>query len=199
MPQRRSKPVQPPRTRILVAALSTFSSRGVEGSSIADVAKAAGMSKQALMHHFRTKEELHGAVYGHLAEQLRTVFPSVASEFIRAPDDYGSVIALVAKRLTESPEIARFLVHELLARPDELVRWVRAEAAPWLGLVNSVIERDKAVRGRGEQVDIDAHLTVLTALMLVLSALVPRTDKRWWARVQTAALRVMRLGSHLQA
>ncbi|MBL9039534.1 MAG: hypothetical protein JNG84_13525, partial [Archangium sp.] len=47
--------------------------------------------------------------------------------------------------------------------------------------------------------DIDAHLTVLTALMLVLSALIPRTDKRWWARVQTAALRVMRLGSHLQA
>lgn len=187
-----------PRHRILTAALTTFGNRGVEGASVAEVAKAAGMSKQALMHHYPTKEVLRDAVYDHLAERLRAIFPSVAGELVRMPQDYGAVISLVADRLTHTPDVARFLVHELLTRPEAVSKWLRTEAAPWLGLVRGIIEQDRERnQGRGEKVDVDAHLTVLTGQMLMLSALMPRKDKQWWARVQTASLSVMRLGSHL--
>ena len=197
MPRTRSP--LPPRQRILAAALTTFSHRGVAASSIAEVATAAGMSKQALMHHFRTKEELRDAVYAFLAEGLRAVFPAVAGELVRLPQDYGGVIALVSERLTKNPEIARFLVHELLSEPEQLIGWLRTETAPWLGLVRGVIEQDKArARGKAFEIDVDAHLTVLMGVMLMISALVPRKDKRWFARVHTAALSVMRLGSHVE-
>lgn len=209
MATRRSPQREPPRPRILEAALATFAARGVEATSIADVAAAAGMSKQALMHHFGTKALLREGVYEELGRRLRALFPEVAAELVSHAQDYAGVIELVAGRLARSPEIARFMVHELLSQPQQTVRWLRSEAAPWLGLVVGVIDQDRLRRQAGaagrkasrrlphDQVDPQAHVTVLAALMLAASALVPRADPRWWRRVQAAMLRVMRLGSHL--
>jgi TetR/AcrR family transcriptional regulator len=198
-----------PRPRILEAALATFADRGVEAASIADVAARAGMSKQALMHHFRTKELLRDGVYQDLARRLRELFPDVAAELVTGGQEYGRAIDLVARRLADNQTIARFMLYELLSQPQQTTRWLRTEAAPWLGLVMGVIDQDRirregAVRGRKasrrlphDEIDADAHVTVLVASMLSLSALVPRSDQRWWRRVNAALLRVLRLGSHL--
>ncbi|MCP4502893.1 MAG: helix-turn-helix transcriptional regulator [Deltaproteobacteria bacterium] len=43
------------RELILDAALAQFSLRGFDATSIQKVAEAADMSKQALMHHYRSK------------------------------------------------------------------------------------------------------------------------------------------------
>jgi AcrR family transcriptional regulator len=199
-----------PRARILEAALTTFADRGAEAASIAEVAARAGMSKQALMHHFRTKELLRDGLYQDLARRLRDLLPAVAAELVTGGQEYGRAIELVAGHLTENQAIARFMLFELLGRPRETARWLRTEAAPWLGLVMGVIDQDRIRRGgtlpprKGsgklphDDVDADAHVTVLVASMLALSALVPRTDPRWSRRVDAALLRVLRLGSHLE-
>ena len=49
MPRR--SPV-PPRVRIIDAALTVFGAHGVEATAVQAVADEAGMSKQALLHHF---------------------------------------------------------------------------------------------------------------------------------------------------
>jgi len=208
------RPVQrppAPRARILEAALATFAERGVEAASIAEVAARAGMSKQALMHHFRTKELLRQGVYQDLARRLRGLFPDVAAELLAGGREYGRAIELVARQLAANPAVARFMLHELLSQPQETADWLRAETAPWLGLVTGVIAQDRlrtpgaAPRGKRvsrklphDEIDADAHVTVLAGAMLSLSALVPRDDPRWWRRVNAALLRVLRLGSHLE-
>lgn len=191
------KPAATPRQRILIAALATFAARGAGASSIQEVADAARMSKQALMHHFNTKEHLREGVYELLAQRLRDQLPAAAAELVsRSHDRYRGLLELSQRRFLENPELARFLVFELLERPDAVLAWLRDEGAPWLGLIRGVVEQSKDAKAG---FDAEAHLSVIGVLMLGSSALLPRADRRWRSRVEAATLRVMLLGSHLKA
>ncbi len=48
----------PTRTRILEEAARLFTEKGYEATSVQDLAEALGLSKAALYHHFRSKEEV---------------------------------------------------------------------------------------------------------------------------------------------
>ncbi|WP_117236871.1 TetR/AcrR family transcriptional regulator [Thermus sediminis] len=50
--------VTPTRTRILEEAAKLFTEKGYEATSVQDIAQALGLSKAALYHHFRSKEEI---------------------------------------------------------------------------------------------------------------------------------------------
>lgn len=184
-----------PRDRILEAALATFAAHGTEGSSVQAVADAVGMSKQALLHHFPTKQKLREGVYELLALRFREQLPAVAAELVsRSHDRYRALIELVLERFDANGEPSRFLAFELLERPDEVLAWLQSEAAPWLGLIKGVVEQSKDFK---DGFDPEAHVAVLGAMMLVQSALVPRSDARWRERMKKALLRAMHLSSHL--
>src|SRR5947207_13601904 len=51
-----------PRDRILDAAMLVFRRQGFRRSSIEQAAEAAGLTRQALYHHFKSKEVLFRAV-----------------------------------------------------------------------------------------------------------------------------------------
>ncbi len=51
-----------PRDRILDAAMTVFRRHGFRRSSIEETAEAAGLTRQALYHHFKSKETLFRAV-----------------------------------------------------------------------------------------------------------------------------------------
>lgn len=184
-----------PRDRILDAALATFAAHGTEGSSVQAVADAVGMSKQALLHHFPTKQKLREGVYELLALRFRQQLPAVAAELVsRSHDRYRALLELVLERFDENEQPSRFLAFELLERPDEVLAWLQTEAAPWLGLIKGVVEQSKDFK---DGFDPEAHVAVLAAMMLVQSALVPRSDARWRGRMKKALLRAMQLSSHL--
>ncbi len=193
----RRRPTTSPRERILSAALESFAARGAGASSIQDVADVAGMSKQALLHHFRSKALLRDGVYELLAGRLRDQLPAAAAELVsRSHDRYRGLLEVVHQRFVENPELTRFLVFELLERPDAVLAWLRDEAAPWLGLIRGVVEQSKDA---SPHFDAESHLTVLGVLMLAQSALLPRSDRRFLKRMDAATLRMMFLGSHLAA
>ncbi|MBA4034767.1 MAG: TetR/AcrR family transcriptional regulator, partial [Bradyrhizobium sp.] len=56
------------RTRILDAAMLVFRRQGFQRSSIEQAAEAAGLTRQALYHHFKSKEALFRAVIERLHE-----------------------------------------------------------------------------------------------------------------------------------
>jgi len=64
----RRRPGRPPtgsedkRERILAEAFELFARGGYNGTSLTDVAQAAGISKAGLLHHFGSKERLFSAV-----------------------------------------------------------------------------------------------------------------------------------------
>jgi AcrR family transcriptional regulator len=89
----RKKPARTPRERILEAALQVFAANGANASSVQEVAEAAGMSKQALLHHFKSKELLRAGVYELLGERMRAQLPGAAAELVsRSLDRYRGLI-----------------------------------------------------------------------------------------------------------
>ena len=60
------------RDKFLNAAERLFAEKGFYGVSIAAIAEELGLTKQALIHHFGTKEKLYGEVLGRISNQLIT-------------------------------------------------------------------------------------------------------------------------------
>lgn len=66
------------RRAILAAAADLYAQRGFHGCSIADLARACGMSKSLLYHYFSSKEDiLFEVMQGHVAD-LKTVVDETA-------------------------------------------------------------------------------------------------------------------------
>lgn len=186
-----------PRERIVASALRTFAERGFSASSVQEVAERAGMSKQALLHHFPSKGALREAVYAHLAARLRERFPPIAGELVgRDMDRYRLVATDVFTRLCAAPDVSRFLVFELLEAPDQLTGWVYTEAVPWLGLLASVAEQ---WRTSADEPPEDAEAMAVSILITILAhgALLPGVEPDLRRRTLGAGLDMILRGGRM--
>jgi len=102
-----------PRARIREAALRLYAEHGLQATSIRMVAEEAGMSPGAVMHHFKSKEELAEAVQHTVIAKIRQVVSEVG---LGEPPH----VATRARRLafdqlvSENPAIAGYLRRVIL-------------------------------------------------------------------------------------
>jgi AcrR family transcriptional regulator len=78
-----------PRSRILDAAMLVFRRHGFRRSSIEQAAEAAGLTRQALYHHFKSKEALFRAVIERLHEDALAAEVAAAA----AAEKHGGSLA----------------------------------------------------------------------------------------------------------
>jgi len=127
------------RQRLLRAAADVFAERGYDGTRVADIAAAAGVSNGALYAHFGSKAELLvGALREHRHRMMADLFAadpdrSIADLLLvigrwlprrRDPQGYLVVEALVASRRDD--DVARLMHGYVGERADWLVELVRA-------------------------------------------------------------------------
>jgi TetR/AcrR family acrAB operon transcriptional repressor len=90
-----------PRTRILDAAMLVFRRHGFRRSSVEQAAEAAGLTRQALYHHFKSKEALFRAVIARLHESALTAEIEAASAAEKAGGSLADIlVASVSAKLT---------------------------------------------------------------------------------------------------
>lgn len=170
------------RERLLRAAADVFAERGYDGTRVADIAAAAGVSNGALYTHFHSKAEL-------LLAALRTHGRRVLADLLAA-DPGRSVTELLLQvgcSLPRRCDARGYLVVEALiaARRDNDVagpmRDYTAERADWLA---ALIEAGQA----GGEVDGALSPSALAHFCLLLafgSALLPAdlhpVDEQEWA------------------
>lgn len=82
----------PTRERILDAALSAWGTRGYDGTSLDALAGALGLTKQAILYWFPSKDALLDAVIARSAEELSAVLVRALEG---AGDGWGKVEAVV--------------------------------------------------------------------------------------------------------
>lgn len=103
-------------------ARALFAERGFYGVSIAQIAAELGLTKQALLHHFGTKERLYGLVLeqiaGELADLKKALEPG-ADPARQLQDWFAAMISDTPPRIERS----RLLMREIL---DNQVRAERA-------------------------------------------------------------------------
>jgi AcrR family transcriptional regulator len=83
---------QPPQDRILDAAMRVFRRHGFRRSSIEQAAEEAGLTRQALYHHFSSKEALFRGAIERLYEQALAAEAAAAKAAEEADRDLADVI-----------------------------------------------------------------------------------------------------------
>lgn len=109
------------RERYLDIAARRFAEAGFHGVSLSDLAEDAGVTKQALLHHFRTKERLYAEVLTRLSERL-----SADVEGLEAPTAEERLVAYFEAYLAavkERPDDARLVLRALLDSKAEARFW----------------------------------------------------------------------------
>ncbi|MBX3596816.1 MAG: TetR family transcriptional regulator C-terminal domain-containing protein [Rhizobiaceae bacterium] len=143
-PPKRTRIQTEKRERILEAALEVFSTNGFRGSTIDQIAEAAGMSKPNLLYYFRSKEDMHQTLISKLLdtwlEPLRelddsrdplTELRGYIRRKLEMARDYPRESRLFANEILQgAPRILPLLEGELKSLVDEKARiiknWIRA-------------------------------------------------------------------------
>lgn len=121
------------RDRLLRAAADVFAERGYDGTRVADIAAAAGVSNGALYAHFASKAELLvDALRTHGRRELGDMFAADPSRSIT------ELLLVIGRRLPRRPDARGFLLVEALVaarRDEDVARPMRdyiGERADWL-------------------------------------------------------------------
>lgn len=152
-PRARTRIQQEKREVILEAALEVFSTNGFRGSTIDQIAEAAGMSKPNLLYYFRRKEDIHETLMHRLLDTWlaplkelddigdpMTELRSYIRRKLEMARDFPRESRLFANEILQgAPRIMAMLEGELKTLVDEKVEvirgWMRsgkvAKADPW--------------------------------------------------------------------
>lgn len=157
-------------TEIRDAAMRVFVRKGINGSTMQEIAAEAGLSAGAIYRYFEGKDELVRAVFEHCREQNRELF-----EAVRAPDGspFDAFFAVGRAVWDEFNEpgirdeyAVRLAATVIASRPDDPLQLeMRGMHAEVLEQITQFVQQIKASGGFPEDIDADAlALTVLSCV-----------------------------------
>lgn len=171
-PVRRRGAPAPGAKRIAHAAGRLFARHGYAGTSMADIAEAAGVSKATVFHHFRNKRALYDSLIGEAVAGFREQLVPLL-EFAEEPEaGLRSFAAAHVERLTKLRGTMRLIMRELVdGSPDTREAITSGEMARNLTLVVDALRRAQA---RG-QVRADADPGLAAFVLLTASWFLSQT------------------------
>jgi len=146
-----------PQDRILDAAMRVFRRHGFRRSSIEQAAEAAGLTRQALYHHFQSKEALFRAVIEQLFEGALAAEIAAANAAEKTGGGLADIlVAQVNARLRHliasfegSPHIEELFSEHLALGRDLYQRYATAYAAQIAATIERVCRTRRLVLARG--------------------------------------------------
>jgi len=131
---------QEKREVILEAALDVFSANGFRGSTIDQVADAAGMSKPNLLYYFRSKEEIHAT----LMERLLHTWLAPLREFDDGDDPVTEIRGYIRRKLEmarDFPRESRLFANEILQGAPRIMPLLEGELKQLVDEKARIIEK----------------------------------------------------------
>jgi len=150
---------------ILREATRLFAARGVEATSLQEVADAVGVKKQSLLYHYANKDALHRAVLEALLSRWNDTLPRLLRAAARE-DRFDAILDETIGFFVEDPSRARLLLREALDRPESMRALVAEFVSPWLAVLSENIK--KAQEHGSIRKDVDAESYVVMVIHLVL-------------------------------
>ena len=110
-PGSRAEKAATTRAALVAAARRLFADNGYHATGTPDIVSAAGVTRGALYHHFRDKEELFEAVFRSVAKELETaasesVVALMTDPWLQLQEGLQAFLRLVA----QSPEMQRIIL-----------------------------------------------------------------------------------------
>jgi TetR/AcrR family transcriptional regulator len=114
------------RDRLLAAAKKQFAEKGFYGASIAQIANELSMTKQALLYHFKSKEQLYAEVLECISDRLLHYVKMAEAKDNKPERQLENLVLTMYYAAMENPEDSRILIRELLdnqSRVNQAPRW----------------------------------------------------------------------------
>ncbi len=132
------------RRKVLEAASVLFAEHGVDGTSIRDVARDAGVSLGLVHHYFGNKDALYQAAIAAMYAEL----DPLQRELDRALDDGGDLAALIDRVVragyrfvcAHRPQI-QLMMRTVIDTGEVDPRWRAAKQLPFLERTSTLLER----------------------------------------------------------
>jgi AcrR family transcriptional regulator len=102
------------REQFIAAAQHLFAERGFYGTSIAAIAEELGLTKQALLHHFGSKEKLYGEVLQRLSGPLLESTREIAGSEMDPAEQLEELVVAQYRGHMHDQDAARLIMRELL-------------------------------------------------------------------------------------
>ncbi|WP_269930696.1 TetR family transcriptional regulator C-terminal domain-containing protein [Aminobacter sp. HY435] len=139
-PRGRTRIQKEKREVILEAALEVFSTNGFRGSTIDQIAEAAGMSKPNLLYYFRRKEDIHET----LMHRLLATWLAPLKELDDIGDPMTELRGYIRRKLEmarDYPRESRLFANEILQGAPRIMAMLEGE------LKTLVDEKVEVIRG----------------------------------------------------
>ncbi len=114
------------RDKLLDTAETLFAERGFYGVSIANIASELGLTKQALLHHFSTKEKLYGEVLKRISDGFEASQLAALNSKGSALDQFVAYMVNLVPQTETDRQRTILLMRELLdnrQRADTASTW----------------------------------------------------------------------------
>lgn len=115
------KPLGDAKLTYISVATRRFAMDGFHGTSLTHLAKDAGVSKQALLHFFKTKEALYGAALTALAERL--LQDLIVCRHEKPAKWLSDYFTTLCQNAYDDPTDMRLVVHALLDSDPNAHKW----------------------------------------------------------------------------
>lgn len=161
------------RLAALTAAMRLFAAHGFEGTALQDIADTVGVSKQAILHHFPSKEHVRQAVLDVILSHWNEALPRLLLAATAGDDRFDAVFGETCRFFAADPDRARMLMREALDRPAEVRKLLRGSVRPWFAAVAGYIRSGKQKGLHYTAVDEEAYVVHILLLVLAATAAAP--------------------------
>jgi AcrR family transcriptional regulator len=126
---------------LLDQAARTFAEKGFAAASLQDVADSLGITRQALYHYVRSKEDLLSKLVRDVVEGSAAEWSAIAQDPTRDPGRrLHDIAALIVRRRAGAPSRFLMLVRSEAALPPELARANETAQREMLRVLTDVVE-----------------------------------------------------------
>ncbi len=191
--------------QIIQAAMHLFGARGVDATSLQTIADEVGITKQAVLYHFPSKEALHDHIINVLLDHWERELPGLLSAHRSGEDRFSSILRAVIAFFVEDVDQARVTIREILDRPEELRKKMRERLSPWTMLISEYIRMGQASGAIRSEVHPESYVTQIMMMAIgtvvmgdVVSALVASDENEFLDNRINELIRIARLTLYVQ-
>ena len=152
------------RDKLLKTARTLFAARGFYGVSIADISKEQGVTKQALLHHFSTKEKLYGEVLRQISDEFEALQVKSQSSHPAPAAQLKSYLMNIYEATVQDETRSRILMRELLDNKRRIETAGTWYLKPFL---EKLVDMMKQIPSNSDLTDIEALASIYQILGVI--------------------------------
>jgi AcrR family transcriptional regulator len=109
--------------KILEAAKKVFSTKGLQGARMQEIADEAGINKALLHYYYRNKDTLFAASFKSTANEMAQSINNLLSLKIPLFEKIEKFISVYMDIIGKNPHIPMFILNTLSSNPDDILKF----------------------------------------------------------------------------